>query len=154
VAMPAFRSVLSGSDLKDLTAAYKVLAQMGGPPSGSPMERGFQLARNWQCFACHGPGGSGGLPNPGSLTGFIPGWYGSDFQDLVHDRGEFNSWVRRGRIDRLDANRIATYFVTRQRLAMPSYRRLTDSELEDLWAYAGWLGKTGGGIQASAEGKP
>jgi len=33
----------------------------------------------------------------------------------------------------------------RQRIAMPAYRDLTSEELDDLWAYAEWLGETDGG---------
>ena len=153
VAMPAFRGMLSGSDLDDLTAAYKVLSQMVDPPAGSPMERGFQLARTWSCFSCHGAGGSGGAPNPGSLTGFIPGWYGADFKDLVRDRGEFDSWVRRGRLDRLQAKPLAAYFLSHQRISMPAYQRFSPSELDDLWAYFRWLGETGGGSREGKEPK-
>ena len=154
VAMPAFRSVLKGSDLDDLTAAFKVLSAMVSPPAGGPEERGFNQARTWGCFSCHGPGGSGGLPNPGSFAGFIPGWYGPDFHDTVRDRSEFDSWVRTGRIARFDTNPVASRFMVRQRIQMPAYRRFSPADLEDLWAYTRWLEATGGGSQSSKESKP
>lgn len=147
VVMPAFRKVLEGSDLEDLTAAFKVLSAMVSPPTGGPEERGLSLARAWGCFSCHGPGGSGGLPNPGSFAGFIPGWYGPDFRDTVRDRGEFDAWVREGRITRFASNPLAARFMSRQRIQMPAYRRFSPADLDDLWAYTRWLEETEGGTR-------
>jgi len=154
VAMPAFRRALRGSDLEDLTAAFKVLSAMVSPPAGSPEERGFSQARTWGCFSCHGPGASGGLPNPGSFAGFIPGWYGPDFRDMVRDRGEFDSWVRQGRIARFERNPVAARFMTRQRIQMPAYRRFSPADLDDLWAYTRWLEESGGGTRSGRDSKP
>jgi hypothetical protein len=150
IAMPAFRAALSGSDLDDLTAAFKVLAGMVTPKADSPEALGSELARNWQCFSCHGAGGAGGLPNPGSFAGFIPGWYGPDFNDLVRSRGEFDDWIRKGRIARLDANPVAARFMARQRIQMPAYARFTTTDLDQLWAYTRWLERTGGGVRAES----
>jgi len=151
VAMPSFRSVLSGSDLDDLTAAFRLLAGMVTPPEGSPAALGRELARQWQCFSCHGPGGSGGLPNPGSFAGFIPGWYGPDFGDLVRTRGEFNDWILKGRNQRLDANPLAARFLSRQRIQMPAYARFAATDLDHLWAYTRWLEQTAGGVRSEEE---
>jgi len=139
IRMPAYRDVLRGGDLDDLTAAFLVLSGMSRPPRRTPEARGFDLAREWRCFSCHGAGGSGGLANPGSFAGFIPGWYGADFDDLVRDRGEFDAWIREGAIPRLTSGRIAPYFARRQRVQMPAYRDLTEQDLDALWAYASWL---------------
>lgn len=154
VGMPAYRDALKGTDLRDLTAAYKVLSGMVSPPSGSAAEHGLALATQWKCFACHGPGGSGGFANPGSLTGFIPGWYGADFKDLVRDRAEFDSWVRHGTLQRLVDNRVASYFLARQKLGMPDYRDFTDADLDALWGYAQWLARTEGGTRTQEEAAP
>jgi hypothetical protein len=154
IAMPPFRDVLSGSDLQDLTSAFKVISGMSGPVSDSPEERGLGLARSWGCFSCHGPGGSGGLPNPGSLAGFIPGWYGPDFADLVRSREEFDSWVREGGTSRVRENAVARYFMTRQRIQMPVYSKFSSAELDELWAYARWLDRTGGGVRKESESHP
>lgn len=148
VAMPSFREALKGRDLEDLVAAFKVLSGMSGLPSDSAEERGYQLARTWGCFSCHGPGGAGGLPNPGSFTGFIPGWYGADFRDLVRGKEEFTTWIREGGIPRLTRNPLSAHFIRRQRVLMPRYRNLESEQLDDLWAYVRWLEKTGGGVRA------
>lgn len=150
IEMPAYRDVLHGTDLEDLVAAFKALSGMGAPPADTPARRGEQLARSLGCTGCHGPAGSGGLPNPGSFTGFIPGWYGPDFEDLVRSRDEFDAWVRNGSSERIRDSAIASYFVRRQRVAMPSYPRLADGDLDALWAYVGWLEETGGGHHLTA----
>jgi hypothetical protein len=134
--------------LEDLVAAYRILSGMSGPPADSPEEKGYQAARTWGCFSCHGPGGSGGLSNPGSFAGFIPGWYGADFRDLVRGKEEFVSWIREGEIPRLTRNPLALYFIRRQRISMPRYKSLESAEVENLWAYARWLDRTGGGVAA------
>lgn len=139
VEMPAYEDALNGSDLDDLVAAYRVLSGSSAPDPGSDARRGLDLARRWRCFACHGPAGSGGAPNPGSLSGFIPGWYGADFEDLVRSRAEFDEWILDGSLRRLEQHRVASFFLRRQRLSMPSYGSLTPSELADLWAYVRWL---------------
>jgi len=148
--MPAYRTVLGGTDLDDLVAAFKVLSGMRKPPGGSPARRGFDQARRWDCFSCHGPAGSGGLPNPGSFTGFVPGWHGADFDEMVHDRAEFDAWIREGSIARLRDHFIASRYLESQRLSMPAYEQMTEIQLDELWAYTEWLEDTGGGYQGDA----
>jgi mono/diheme cytochrome c family protein len=143
--MPAFKDLLSGADLEDVVAAFKVVSGMSVPPADTPPRRGYELARQWQCFSCHGAGGSGGLVNPRSFVGFIPGWYGADFEDLVRNREEFDTWVRKGWIPRLAGHPVASFFIRRQRIAMPAYANLQPEELDALWAYTQWLKDTGGG---------
>jgi mono/diheme cytochrome c family protein len=148
ISMPSYRGVVSSRDVDDLVASFGVLSGIKSPADDSPERRGYQLAESRECFSCHGPGGSGGLPNPRSFTGFVPGWYGADFRDLVRDREEFEKWVREGSIPRLAGNPIASVFMRSQRLKMPGYRGLTAAELDDLWSYVSWLGQTHGGVDA------
>mgnify|MGYP001818747112 FL=1 len=145
IVMPAYGDVLSQPDLSDLVATFKVLSGMVKPPPGSSARAGLDLAREWRCFSCHGPAGAGGLANPGSFTGFVPGWYGSDFRELVRDRNEFDAWILDGRIPRLSQHPIARYFLERQKLRMPGYREFSTEQLDALWAYVLWLGETDGG---------
>ncbi|MFQ5718213.1 MAG: c-type cytochrome [Acidobacteriota bacterium] len=154
IRMPAYRDVLSGTDLEDLVAAFTVLSGMRRPVAGSAARRGLDLAVTWDCLACHGAAGSGGLPNPGSFTGFIPGWYGPDFSDLVRSRDEFETWIRQGSIPRLSGQAVARYFLARQRISMPPYPRFTSEQIDDLWSYAAWLDRTGGGVKAERSAKP
>jgi hypothetical protein len=145
IAMPAYGNVIDRRDLEDLVATFKVLSGMVAPARGTPARDGYDLARQWKCFSCHGPAGSGGLPNPGSFTGFVPGWHGADFDDLVRDRSEFDTWVLEGNIPRLSDHLIARFFLRRQLLQMPAYREMTDDQLDSLWAYFRWLKETDGG---------
>jgi mono/diheme cytochrome c family protein len=147
IGMPAYGEVVDEGELDDLVAAFKVLSGMVAPERGTPVRSGYELARDQGCFSCHGPGGAGGLPNPRSFAGFVPGWYGADFEDLVRDRGEFDSWVLEGTIPRLGEHPIARHFLDRQRLKMPAYAGLTREQLDDLWAYVEWLAETDGGHQ-------
>lgn len=145
ISMPPYADRLDGTDLDDLVAAFRVLAGMSPPPAGSPERRGLELTRKWNCTSCHGVAGSGGLSNPGSFAGFVPGWYGADFDDLVRDRTEFDRWVREGSIPRLRDHPVASFFIERQVLQMPAYPAMTDDELDALWAYIKWLAETDGG---------
>jgi mono/diheme cytochrome c family protein len=149
IAMPAYEDVVSAGDVDDLVAAFKVLSGMVKPAASTPARAGYDVAREWRCFSCHGPGGSGGLPNPGSFTGFIPGWYGAGFADLVRDRNEFDAWIREGTIPRLSGHPIAKHFLARQRVSMPAYEEeVTPEQLDGLWAYVQWLKETDGGHRA------
>jgi mono/diheme cytochrome c family protein len=143
--MPAYEEFINAGELDDLVATFKVLSGMVGPPRGTPARAGFDLGREWKCFSCHGAAGAGGLPNPGSFTGFIPGWYGADFEDLVSDRQEFDTWIRDGTIPRLSGHPIAKFFLKRQRVQMPAYREITPDQLDALWAYTKWLEESDGG---------
>ena len=145
IPMPAYGDVVSASDVDDLVATFKVLAGMVAPERGTSARAGYDLAREWGCFSCHGPAGSGGLPNPGSFTGFVPGWYGADFRDLVRSRQEFDAWILDGSIPRLREHPIAGFFLERQRLPMPAYQKMTQEQLDSLWNYTRWLSETDGG---------
>ena len=146
IEMPAYEGLLNGSDLDDLVAAFKVLCGRNGPAPASGPRRGLDLALEWRCFQCHGFAGSGGVANPGSFAGFVPGWYGPDFDDLVRTRREFDEWIVEGSLSRLDDHLIASYFTRRQRLSMPAYGEMSRSDLDDLWAYVLWLAATGGAV--------
>jgi len=148
IRMPAFRGTLSSREVEDVVAAFLVLSGMKRPEDGTLEGRGLEIAETHRCFSCHASGGSGGRPNPGSFTGFVPGWYGADFRDLVRDRDEFVAWVREGKIERLSANPVARRFMQRQRLQMPAYSDMSDDDLDALWAYVSWLGTTRGGLDA------
>lgn len=148
--MPAYEDRLRGSDLDDLTAAVVVLSGAWVPPADSAARRGRDLTLRWGCTQCHNAGGAGGLPNPGSFSGYVPGWYGRDFADLVRSREEFDAWIRDGGLPRLRAHPVASRFLDSQTLSMPAYPQLGARQLDDLWAYAEWLAATGGGSRPAA----
>lgn len=147
ITMPAYRDVLSSGDIDDVVAAFTVLSGMKRPPDGTPEADGEAMAERYRCHACHGVAGSGGVRNPGSFTGTVPGWYGPEFRELVRDRAEFDAWITEGNIPRLRHHPIASRFLARQRLRMPKYP-LSSSERDALWAYVEWLERTRGGLDA------
>ena len=151
IEMPAYEKLLSENDLDDLVAAFKLLCGRALPAAASGARRGLELAFEWRCFACHGPAGSGGIANPGSFSGFVPGWYGPDFDDLVRSRREFDEWILEGSLSRLDERAVASYFIRRQRLPMPPYGELSEADRDDLWAYVVWLKATGGGVDIAPD---
>ncbi len=71
-------------------------------PRLTPALRGAQLAREFGCFACHGPGGTGGIPNPGSEDEQVPAWDGGTAMMYVKNEQEAREWILYGRPKRLE----------------------------------------------------
>ena len=133
--MPAYEDALADGEIADLVAYVSALegVELTG---GDAVERGRALAREHGCLSCHGVEGSGGLPNPGSLGGFIPGFLGRNFTDLVRDEAEFREWILDGTLSRLERNPLVRRFWRRQKIAMPAYRgELGEEEIGQRWAW-------------------
>lgn len=141
IQMPAYRGVVSDAELEDLVAYVRAVSGLF-TPTDEAAKRGATLFLEKGCFHCHGDMGVGGRPNPGSLKGYIPGFVGHDFADLVRDDAELRQWIEKGRIARLEQNAVAAYFIERQRLQMPAYGPfLSAEEIGDLMAYVRWLSR-------------
>jgi mono/diheme cytochrome c family protein len=139
VRMPAYRGVLKDREVEDLVA-YFMAASMMTPIEEPAASRGRDLVRRLRCEACHGIGGSGGVLNPGSYKGYVPGWLGPDFAELVRDETELKRWILEGVIERFAGDRLAGHFLARQRLQMPAYKAaLSGEETEAIVSYLGWL---------------
>jgi len=133
--MSAYGGRISKRDLADLTAFVNAVAEVTAPAEGTAAE-GYAVAGRTGCFRCHGPGGLGGVDNPGSFAGYIPGWRGRGYRALVHDRAELVAWIRDGGTARTDANPIARFVLRRQQLHMPAYRdHLSTAEINAIVAY-------------------
>ncbi len=133
--MPAYGETLDDREIADLVA-FACAVEGVEPAGGEAAAAGRDLARKHGCLSCHGTGGAGGLPNPGSLGGFVPGFLGRNFTDLVKDEAEFREWVLDGTSSRLAANPIVTYFWRRQKIEMPAYRGDLDQEqVGELWRW-------------------
>jgi len=130
IRMPAYRGFLSPSEVEEVIA-YFMAASRSERIEDASAARGRDLVVKFRCESCHGVGGSGGLPNPGSLKGYIPGWLGPDFAELAADETELRSWVMDGGIERLGRDPLARFFLARQRLQMPSYRKAVSPEDTD-----------------------
>lgn len=140
IRMPAYEERLDDRQIADLVL-WSALVEGVLAPGESVGERetvsaGRALARKHGCLACHGEEGAGGLPNPGGLGGFIPGFLGRNFEDLVADEAEFREWVRTGSLERLGSKAWVRWFWERQTIDMPAYgETLSDEELGQLWAW-------------------
>jgi mono/diheme cytochrome c family protein len=132
ILMPAWGSILAPAQIDDLVAYVKAVSDFEAPDT--------EAARAGRDVACHGPQGRGSAPNPGSLKGYIPSWDGADFPELARDDAEIREWILDARPRRLQANRVARFFLDRQRLQMPGYRgSVSDAELDLLLDYIHWL---------------
>lgn len=140
VNMPAYRGVIKDDELRDLVAYWKAVAEWQMPPDDPQAAKGYQVAKQSGCFACHGAGGRGSPPNPGSFKGYIPAWGSADFTELVRDEAELEQWILDGVSERFRKNPAAQFFLRRAPIKMPAYRGyLNRDEVEALKAYIHWL---------------
>jgi mono/diheme cytochrome c family protein len=138
-AMPAFRGFLSDHEVDDLVSFIGASSGLI-VPKDEVAAQGQDLAYRLGCFQCHGPMGTRGPGNLGSLKGYIPGWWGRDFHDLVRNDEELRAWILDGQIERLRDNAIARHFIESQRIYMPAYRDfIDDKQLEALIRYVRWV---------------
>ena len=136
--MPSYRNRLSDSELADLTVYLRALSAFDTAIPAIAYEGRVEATR-LGCFACHGPGGIGGAPNPGSFKGHIPAWDGNEFTEIVHDEGELREWIMDGHPKRLWSNPPARHFLDQQVVQMPAYQRtLGDDQLAKIMAYVQW----------------
>ncbi len=137
--MPAFKGRLSDKQIDQLVAFVSAVNGMRKPEDSLALE-GYTRGEELGCFGCHGPGGRFARPNQGSFKGYIASWETPDFDDLVHNREEFEQWVRNGISDRARHNFLAGYFIDRASIKMPAYEpHLHPGDLDALWAYIHWL---------------
>ena len=133
--MPAFDSHLTRAEIDDLMAYVALMQYEEAARNSSPVSRGEQLARRYACFTCHGPLGQGGVQNPGSLKGYIPGFFGQDFRALTEngDRNNVIEWIENGVSDSfLNTGFLGFYpgrfFTERQAIQMPAYKEVMSAE--------------------------
>lgn len=139
IRMPAYRAVVSSRQVDLLVAYLRAASDLLGP-ADEPAARGAELALENGCFACHGELGGGGLPNPGSLKGYIPGFGGPDFDELVQNDDELRGWIADGGIPRLLDDPAARFFIDRQRIQMPAFKaHLSPADIDALVAYVRWV---------------
>ncbi len=133
--MPAYGEVLSDGEIADLVAFTSAVERVE-PPGGETAATGRHAAWKHGCLVCHGVEGSGGLANPGSLGGFVPGFLGGNFEHMVRDEQEFGEWIVDGTSSRLERNPVARFFLRRQRVAMPAYGELvSEEEIQWIWSW-------------------
>ena len=107
----------------------------------SPLAAGEFLARKYHCFQCHGHLGQGGFKNAKSLKGYVPGYFGSDFDGLTRNSNpdSVRQWILFGMdsaiLEKPFTGRIAKFFFGRQAVSMPSYNSLDPKEIDILVNY-------------------
>jgi mono/diheme cytochrome c family protein len=137
--MPAYRPFVTDAQVEDLVA-YLRAASDQIVPEDATAARGAELAATLHCFACHGPLGAGGVPDPGSFKGYVPGFWGADFDELVHDDDELRQWIAEGRIARIAEHPVGRAFFERQAIKMPAYgEHVSADDITALAAYVRWI---------------
>ncbi len=169
IRMPAYRDRLTAQEIEDIAAwilaeGLKFTVQPGprAAPSAAAESRsmparapdqlfiaGDRLARQTGCYQCHGELGQGGVPNPDSFKGYIPGFQGRDFLKLTAggDRTEILHWIDHGRGQDVESGltgRLAKRYLDGQAIPMPGYRdQLSAAEKELLADFLLLINKTG-----------
>jgi mono/diheme cytochrome c family protein len=137
--MPAYRGFIADAQLVDLIAYLRATSGQVLPDE-KRAAKGADLAVELDCFSCHGPLGAGGLPNPGSFKGYIPGFWGADFEELVRDDDELREWIAEGHLDRIEHHPVGGIYSKRQRTQMPAYGDFIKAEdVDALVAYVKWI---------------
>jgi mono/diheme cytochrome c family protein len=137
--MPAYRGRITDAELDDVIAFIRAASGLLYPEDDEA-GRGMDLALTNGCFGCHGDMGGGGVANPGSLKGYIPGFWGEDFKELVRNDEELLEWINEGRIARLTENPIANEFIEGQTIQMPAYKdHLTEKQVRAVAAAVRWM---------------
>lgn len=121
-------------------AAAAVSAWAIRRPALTPEMRGARLAGRMGCYACHGPGGTGGVPNAGSEEGEVPSWTGGTLMMYTSSPDEVREWIADG-VTRQRAGRSGGYHPAGL-LHMPAFRgRLDGRDLDGLTAYVWAVGR-------------
>jgi len=133
-----------------LVAGAVALVWLLAPRPGA-VARGRGVYERAGCAGCHGPGGTGGVPNPGSVEREVPALTGGSWMMYVEAPEDVREWILDGRPARLDAPAAGPDAL----LGMPAYRTvLTTAELDDLVAWYGAVSGYAPGIPAeAAEGR-
>jgi mono/diheme cytochrome c family protein len=163
IRMPAYKDRLTPGEIEDIAAwilaeglkIWNDPSSVKLPPAGQALTpdqlfaAGDALSRRHGCYQCHGELGQGGVSNPDSFKGYIPGFQGQDFLKLTADgdRAEILHWIDHGRGRAIESGllgRFAKKYFDGQAIPMPGYRdQLTVAEKELLADYLLLLNKTG-----------
>jgi len=137
--MPAYLDYLSRRQVDDLIVYLRAVSGLI-TPTDELAAGGQELAYRYGCFNCHGPMGAGTSKNIGSLKGYIPGWWGNDFRELVRSDDELRAWIHDGEIERIRNHPIGRYFTRSQRVFMPAYHDfMPEKDLKALMQYVRWV---------------
>src|ERR1041384_3605375 len=91
----------------------------------SDVAQGRRLATRLGCFACHGPGGRGGVPNPGSDDDTVPAFHEGTPMMFVKQDSDIREYI-------LDGAPAA-------KRARESYRAAMEKQAIHMPAFRGWI---------------
>jgi len=97
--------------------------------AAAPVQRGRRLAERLGCFGCHGPGGAGGVANPGPKeASTVPAWNDGTYMMYSDTEADVRAWIADGHAPGTKP--------PQGLLQMPAYKtRLTAAEIDDVTAY-------------------
>lgn len=135
-AMPAYLGRLEHRQWLGAQQAVGALSGLVGIPEDQELAAGHDVARDMACFSCHGPLGAGGLANPGSFAGKVPGWYGASFRRAAGRDGGVAAVIRSGS----RPSRVPVPGLKGPVLEMPAFEsRIDSTELDLVVRYLQWL---------------
>ena len=120
-----------------------------GAPFRNRLLQGEILARQYNCFQCHGELGQGGFRNAGALKGYIPGYFGNDFALLTRGGSPESvmAWISQGidqaLFDHPLEGPIAEFLIDNQEVSMPEFGTIPYSQRRILTDYVITLSKFG-----------
>lgn len=149
--MPAYKKSLSKEEIDNLIVFLTIDNRGYLEKTDKLFSKGEKLARKAGCFACHGELGQGGINNLGSFKGYIPGFFGKDFEILTDGakEQEIKEWIRDGVSKKFYNQNILGFkpgkmFTEKQSIQMPAYKEyLTEEEIDTLVQYTLELHKKG-----------
>src|SRR5262245_66559785 len=111
--------------------AYPHLRDVLFPSETTSAERGHDVAVSLGCFACHGPGGGGGVHNPGTKEGEVPAFTEQTQMMYVKSTDDLREYVLDGAPKR---RREDPEYVAKTKAAglyMPAYIGIISDEQTD-----------------------
>lgn len=139
--LPRIKTVV-GVGIGLLTVAAIIGVAYLRQPRLTPALRGSEVAESMGCFACHGPGATGGVPNPGSEEEVVPAWDGGNAMMYVNNETEIREWILYGHPRRLQKEHAehehgaSSDHESSLPIEMPAFEGIiSDKDLNDLVAY-------------------
>lgn len=107
----------------------------------TPAIQGQEVARGLGCFACHGPGGVGGVADPTNPAGRVPDWSPGTADMFVSSEADIREWILHGAPHNDPAKHIGVE--SKHFIPMPAYEGLlSEADLQALVAFfravSGW----------------
>ena len=130
--MPAYATRVGKGTMERLVLGAEVSAGLIGEVDEPEVIIGLTIAGEMGCFDCHGPMGAGGVANPGTVGGWVPGFFGTSFTQQSESLDGIEGIIRTGR----PAPRAWWMPWKRPALDMPTYGDRLDSVEIQLLAHA------------------